>query len=575
MDMQLFRTLLQGDYKFSETPEDWDVGRSGKILRAQRKKDGKNVVIKGADSSSPGYEEAKTRLRNESQALQTLGKVLPSHLPEWVDFEKGDCSQPSYSASWLILSEITSKRVEKIHKDLDETTRKEIARQLLTVLAEAHQKKITNRDVDLKHLYWDGEKQVLTIIDWGNAHLEGESAPADFAQDLWHGIEILQTVLPELENASQHVEVIRKLYEWKKNATVPVGEVGDKLPPYDVLALKEAFEALFPSENGGARQGTKILQGIKSAIPAKLLTLLVTLVILALLASMCLGACVYSFLCNNISNQPSESPPLTSTPTASPTPTPTMTAPASVESSPTSTPSPTLTPVPVFPPLSGTAEPGFRTVFNLFSQDNFTQLPLFLGEGTPMPSKQGLYRTCPTSQTCQWSFGNLTASQKGIFPDDLLLADLTEIYPPDTFAKVRRISLMGQFLYQTGSEQSKIGLFWGDEHTRVETVLRIIDGQNVELIRYDANGQEVSVKKDIPRSEFFWLYVQFSGNQVEVYLAHDASLDNLKQKPLEQVERVVSFSLQEPLENLQRLGMLGRGPNALLNIYQFKAYLDE
>ncbi len=173
-------------------PPTWDAGRSGTTLLARHINTGQIVVIKLTDNRSPQFETRRGELRNEARALEMLqGKGVP-RLMEYGEFIQEDLN---YEAYYLTIEYVQAARVEEHIASLDRLSveeRKRILVAFFSLLHAAHRRGIANNDVDIKHFFWDKEKQRLILIDWGNAKLFDGSVPEDEAQfDLERSAEII------------------------------------------------------------------------------------------------------------------------------------------------------------------------------------------------------------------------------------------------------------------------------------------------------------------------------------------------------------------------------------------------
>ena len=92
----------------------------------------------------------------------------------------------------MVMEYIDGMHIEKKLASLGVTERVDILTQFFGILAEAHNRGIVNRDVDLKHLFWRRDKRELIVIDWGNAKLGVDTFDeTQFSFDLARAAEII------------------------------------------------------------------------------------------------------------------------------------------------------------------------------------------------------------------------------------------------------------------------------------------------------------------------------------------------------------------------------------------------
>ncbi|GEM_PF-6939378 len=585
MDEALFRSLLKDSYTFQPTPSDWDTGRTGTVLLA-RTQDGTDVVIKWTDSDNPDYERDKKRIQTEAKILNLLNENQDGswRVPKVHNSNEVKADDGTYHTTYLAMSLAPNLRVEKELHLLGDEERREIACQFLDVMSTAHSLDISNRDIDIKHLFWDAQLQSLTVIDWGNGRLPGETVPKDSTSDVYYTIGLLKRLIPIKELPPEN-SILRDLYEWHDKINVLSLTVSDT-SPHNMQALKDAF----CSESGtstpiDSQKGQDQAQSSRINI-SKIQTLILGIIILIVVVVTNIASWNHWGMAGTpqpgVTSSTPTSPALlqpdeTDTPTPS-IPEPDVTAQVVIVS-------PTAT-HPTLEPLPEKAQAGFRTLFDLYKQTQFTQIPLLGPGGTPLPTKtrNGLVRANCGQASCSWSFANLPLAGITPSPQDELRATLDEYYHPQgVLSTVRRISLMGQFSNLQKDQLGEIGLFFGDASQRVELVFRF-DAEKKLGMAYKINGQATPIttstdSETLEQTKFelltdrpFWLYIQFSGSQVQVFLKED-TIDLLENLPLENLLKIAEFSLPQPIQSVQEIGFIGRGgPIAVLDVLHFKLY---
>jgi serine/threonine protein kinase len=174
--------LFAGRYQIiPEVPQDWDEGRGGEVLLAiDKENQEKLVVVKRVNPRSNDAIVVRQNIEKEAEVLLLLnGK----NVPKLFDKRVGNCN--GYDCYFFAMEKAEGLRVENNLKILSLIERIEILCQLVDLLIHAHyQLKISNGDVDLKHLYWHRARQRLTVIDWGNArrNANDEDISIDYAR---------------------------------------------------------------------------------------------------------------------------------------------------------------------------------------------------------------------------------------------------------------------------------------------------------------------------------------------------------------------------------------------------------
>lgn len=174
-------------YRFEPVSDDWDRGRSGYTHLVYDLKEKRFGVIKRVESIS---KKQVNGLRNEEKALRTLKGL---GVPEVYDSGRTFYDNEEYD--YIVVEYIIGTRVEKELSSLSVRQRVEIVTKLFEVLAAAHQHGIVNGDVDLKHLFWRKDSQ-LVVIDWGNAKINADTRKkTEFAYDLARAAEIIYALV--------------------------------------------------------------------------------------------------------------------------------------------------------------------------------------------------------------------------------------------------------------------------------------------------------------------------------------------------------------------------------------------
>ena len=174
-------------YRFQQVGDDWDRGRSGFTHLVFDIKKERLGVIKRAEIKS---QQAVEGLKNEVAALLDLKR---QGVPEIYD--TGEAEYGSKNYFYMVIEYIDGIRVERNLGSLSVAERKEILTQFFGLLAKAHQMRIANGDVDLKHLFWRRDKKQLVVIDWGNAKLDVDpKKKTEFTYDLARSAEIIYSL---------------------------------------------------------------------------------------------------------------------------------------------------------------------------------------------------------------------------------------------------------------------------------------------------------------------------------------------------------------------------------------------
>lgn len=171
--------LFAGRYLLLPKPDDWDEGKSGRVLPAIDKETRERVVVKFAPHDSVRLEAVKANLRSEAKALSLVSSPYRPKLIEQSNDNGG-------KISYIVTEEARGFRIEQeipesgsISSDrigastqtpiFTRRERLQILMQFFDVLAVAHDNGVINNDIDLKHLFWNRDLQRLIVIDWGNA----------------------------------------------------------------------------------------------------------------------------------------------------------------------------------------------------------------------------------------------------------------------------------------------------------------------------------------------------------------------------------------------------------------------
>lgn len=169
-------SVFAGRYR-SEPVDDRGESHGGFVQLVYDLKTEKLGIIKRAEATS---EQAVRRLKNEVEALQALkGLGVPAV------YDTGEAEYDSTNYFYIVLEYIEGIQVEKNLDSLPAPERVEILTQFFRLLADAHQRGIVNRDIDLTHLYWNRDKKQLIVSDWANAKLNVDfNQKTEFADDL-------------------------------------------------------------------------------------------------------------------------------------------------------------------------------------------------------------------------------------------------------------------------------------------------------------------------------------------------------------------------------------------------------
>lgn len=175
-------------YRFEPVPAgSWDTGRTGYTYLVYDLEKKRRGVIKRADATS---KQSVAELRNEISALNALkGFGVPNV------YETGQAIYDSKKYDYVVIEYISSLRIEDNLQSLSASDRIEILTQFFGILDKSHKLGIVNGDVDLKHLFWDGNKKQLRVIDWGNARLTTDPRnTTEFSYDLARSAEIIYSL---------------------------------------------------------------------------------------------------------------------------------------------------------------------------------------------------------------------------------------------------------------------------------------------------------------------------------------------------------------------------------------------
>lgn len=182
--------LFAGRYRFEPIDDDWGSGRSGYTNLVNDLKNRRLGVIKRVESIS---KKQVNDLRNEERALKTLKGL---GVPEVYDSGREFYEDEEYD--YIVIEYIDGIKVEKELLSLNVRQRAGIITQLFEVLTAAHQRGIVNGDVDLKHLFWRKDNQ-LVVIDWGNAKINADTRKkTEFAYDLARAAEIIYALVTRM-----------------------------------------------------------------------------------------------------------------------------------------------------------------------------------------------------------------------------------------------------------------------------------------------------------------------------------------------------------------------------------------
>jgi len=186
-------SFCQGRYE--TTPSTIDIGRSGLPGLARDTITGNVVFTKKADIFSLQYQQQRHDLLNEAKSLQVLaGARVPMLLNICVDKDVANKSDSKESLCLIIEHTGDAKCVLENYEDLSLFTRIDIITQLFECLSFAHENRIVNGDVDLKHLFWKSEVAQLLVIDWANS-LHEINDPVKYALDIARAAEVTYTLL--------------------------------------------------------------------------------------------------------------------------------------------------------------------------------------------------------------------------------------------------------------------------------------------------------------------------------------------------------------------------------------------
>jgi len=209
-------------YRFEPVLNNWDTGRTGYTYLVRDLEKNRLGVIKRADIIS---KKAQEDLRNEVIALKALkGQGVPNV------YETGQANYESNKYEYVVIEYISSLRIEDNLNSLSASDRIEILTQFFGILDKSHRMGIVNGDVDLKHLFWDGNKKRLIVIDWGNARLITDPRKTtEYSYDLARSAEIIHSLVT---------------LRGHPPSTGSLALPNDSLLRFDLLPLPDEFKAL-------------------------------------------------------------------------------------------------------------------------------------------------------------------------------------------------------------------------------------------------------------------------------------------------------------------------------------------
>ena len=188
--------VFQGRYTYDEIK----IGsKTGESLMAFDDQTLEFVVVKRLNPSEPNpdlREASIADLVREEQALRTAS--IANHPVTCSLITAGQAQEKGWTYRYLVLERARGTHVPELIQNFHdrgqafpERVYLQIMRQLLDLLASAHLAGIVYNDVKAAHLFWDEKKELLKVIDWGNAQFGAEKDAIMPAADVFQCGELL------------------------------------------------------------------------------------------------------------------------------------------------------------------------------------------------------------------------------------------------------------------------------------------------------------------------------------------------------------------------------------------------